>query len=436
MTMRPLQIVCVTAFAVTLVALALTVDSGSQRSGSRARPLPVAAAAGGPGSTQQRVERLQAAVRSKPGDAAGLVALGSALLQRARETGDASYYLRAQRVIADGLARDPSNAGAYTARGALRLARHDFRGALLDGLRARKLAPEVVKPFGVVVDANVELGRYDAAGEALQRMVDSRPNLDAYARVSYFRELHGDLAGAREALALALAAGGEAPENVAYVQTLQGNLALARGRHSAARRAYRAALARAPGYVPGLAGLARVDAASGRLDEATRRLRAVVERLPLPEYVVLLGETELAAGRRVAARRTFDLVRVQQRLQAGAGVNTDVELALFEAEHGSTARALGLARRSWARAPSVRSADALGWALTRAGRPAEGYRWGRRALRLGSRDASFLYHAGMSARAAGKPRPARALLRRATALNPRFSPLYGPRAKRAIESLR
>lgn len=436
MTRRPLLIVCMTAFAVTLITLALTVDSGSQRPGSRARPLPVAAAAGGPGSTQQRVERLQAAVRSKPADADGLVGLGLALLQRVRETGDVSYYLRAQRVIADGLARDPSNAGAYTARGALRLARHDFRGALRDGLRARKLAPEVVKPFGVVVDANVELGRYDAAGEALQRMVDSRPNLDAYARVSYFRELHGDLAGARKALALALAAGGEAPENVAYVQTLQGNLALARGRHAAARRAYRAALARAPGYVPGLAGLARVDAASGRLHEAIRRLRAVVERLPLPEYVVLLGETELAAGRRVAARRTFDLVRVQQRLLAGAGINTDVELSLFEAEHGSSARALTLARRSWARAPSVRSADTVGWALTRAGRPAEGYLWGRRALRLGSRDASFLYHTGMSARAAGKPRPARALLRRATALNPRFSPLYGPRAKRALESLR
>ena len=436
MTRRPLLIVCMTAFAVTLITLALTVDSGSQRPGSRARPLPVAAAAGGPGSTQQRVARLQAAVRAQPDDADRLVALGAALLQRTRETGDASYYRRAERVIDDALARDRSNAGAYTTRGVLRLARHDFRGALGDGMRARKLAPDVVKPFGVVVDANVELGRYDAAGQALQRMIDSKPNLDAYARVSYFRELHGDLAGARQALALALAAGGEAAENVAYVQTLQGNLELARGRHAAARRAYRAALVRVPQYVPGLAGLARVDAASGRLGEAIRRLRAVVGRLPLPEYIVLLGETELAAGRSTAARRTFDLVRVQQRLLSGAGVNTDVELALFEAEHGSAARALGLARRSWAQAPSVRSADALGWALTRAGRPAEGYRWGRRALRLGSRDATFLYHAGMSARAAGRPAAARALLRRVVAVNPRFSPLYGPRVKRAIASLR
>ena len=436
MTMRPLQIVCVTAFAVTLVALALTVDSGSQRSGVRARPLPVSAVAGGPGSTQQRVELLQASVRTRPADAEGLVALGSALLQRARETGDASYYLRAQRVIDDALAHDRSNAGAYAARGALRLARHDFRGALRDGLRARKLAPEVVKPLGVVADANVELGRYEAAGEALQRMVDSKPNLDAYARVSYFRELHGDLAGAREALTLALAAGGQAPENVAYVQTLQGNLALARGRHAAARRAYRAALARSRGYVPGRVGLARTDAADGRLDQAIERLRAVVAQLPLPEYVVLLGETELAAGRSTAARRTFELVRVQQRLLSGAGVNTDVELALFEADHGSAGRAVTLARKSWAQAPSVRSADALGWALTRAGRPAEGYTWARRALRLGSPDATFLYHAGMGARAAGRPAAARALLRRATAVSPRFSPLYGPRAKRVLARLR
>ncbi len=314
-------------------------------------------------------------MRARPSDADGLVTLGSALLQKARETGDASYYRRADQALAKALANDAANAGAYTTRGALRLARHDFRGALRDGLRARRLAPDVVKPFAVVVDANVELGRYAAAGKALQRMIDLKPNLDAYARVSYFRELHGDLRGAREALSLALAAGGEAPENAAYVQTLQGNLELARGRRGAAATAYRAALARVPGYVPARAGLARVDAAAGRLDSAIRRLRAVVARLPLPEYVVLLGETELAAGRGAAARRTFDLVRVQQRLLAGAGFDTDVELALFEADHGDRARGVTLARAAWRSAPSVRSADALGWALTRAGQPRQGLAW-------------------------------------------------------------
>ena len=51
----------------------------------------------------------------------------------------------------------------------------------------------------------------------------------------------------------------------------------------------------------------------------------------------------------------------------------------------------------------MRSADALGWALTRSGRPAAGYRWALRALRLGSRDPLFRLHAGIAAQGAGLP---------------------------------
>jgi hypothetical protein len=83
----------------------------------------------------------------------------------------------------------------------------------------------------------------------------------------------------------------------------------------------------------------------------------------------------------------------------------------------------------------VRSADALGWALTSAGRPAKGLRWARRALALGSRDPLFLYHAGKSAQAAGRAALARAYLSESLALNPRFSPLYAPRAERALKEL-
>src|SRR5439155_18657641 len=117
------------------------------------------------------------------------------------------------------------------------------------------------------------------------------------------------------------------------------------GRYGAARDAYRLALARFPSYVPAAAGLARVEAARGQLPVAIRRYRRVVERLPLPEYIVGLGEAELAAGRGRAARRDLQLVGAEERLLRAAGVNTDVDLALFEANHGSTRRAVVLARR-------------------------------------------------------------------------------------------
>jgi hypothetical protein len=126
---------------------------------------------------------------------------------------------------------------------------------------------------------------------------------------------------------------------------------------------------------------------------------------------------------------------VEHRLLAAAGVNSDVDLALFEADHGDARHAPALARAAWRRAPSVRSADALGWALTRAGQPRQGLSWGRRALRLGSRDARMLYHAGMSARADGNRPLARRLLRRALRADPHFSALYAPRARQALNEL-
>lgn len=387
-------------------------------------------------SADARIASLQAAIkRGSPGSAT-YATLGDAYLQKARETFDPSYYARAETALREALRRDPREAGALTAMGSLANARHDFAAGLRFGERARAAAPGVVKPYGVIVDALVELGRYEAAELALQRMVDLKPNLDSYARVSYFRELHGDVTGAIEAMRLAASAGGDARENLAYVQTLLGNLELARGGAGAARGAYSLALSRYPEYVPAQAGLARAAAARGDLAAAIRRYERVVERLPLPEYAVALAEAELAAGRRADAREDLALVEVQQRLQRRGGVNVDAEMAVVEADHGSPERAVRLGRAAWADAHSVRAADALGWALTRSGEPVPGLEYAERALRLGSRDPLYLYHAGIAAVDAGRPGLARRYLARALELNPHFSPYFAPRAQRRLKELR
>jgi tetratricopeptide (TPR) repeat protein len=208
----------------------------------------------------------------------------------------------------------------------------------------------------------------------------------------------------------ALSAGGASRESVANVQSLLGTLELARGHRAAAASAHRAALAALPGYPAAEAGLARVAAARGDLAGAIRRWRSLSRRLPLPEYVIGLGEAQLAAGREAAGARELELVGAQERLSAG-GVNVDAELAVFEADHGSPDRALALAERAWRAAPGLRAADARGWALTRGGRPAAGLRWAHRALRLGSRDAIFRYHTGIAALAAGREGEGRRHLR-------------------------
>jgi tetratricopeptide (TPR) repeat protein len=392
--------------------------------------------------TDARIAELQADVRSGRTDRAA--DLAAAYLQKVRETGDASFYTRADTLLRTALRRNPRDQAALVQSASLAAGRHDFRSALAIARRA-ELVPEgsPLAPLPITVDALVELGRYGAAERTLQRLVDLKPNLTAYARVSYYRELTGDLDGAVDAMRRAVTAGGPALENVAYVQTLLGGLELARGHLPAARRAYAAALAAMPDYAPAAAGRARLAAATGDLRGAIARWRRVVARLPMPEYVIALGETEQAAaeispgrsGRALAraARRDFALVRAQQRLLAAAGVNTDVELAIFEADHGSRARGIALAHAAWRNAPSVRSADALGWALTRAGRPRAGLAWAHRALRIGSLDPAFRYHAGMAALAAGRTAEGRRDLRLAIAHGLATQPLH---LRRATEALR
>jgi tetratricopeptide (TPR) repeat protein len=423
------------AFAAVLVVLGFVNRSApAPLSGVPSSTGPVGQAT--PGDTESLISELQAALRADPADTTGYGLLGDAYYQRARETGDPTYYSRAEGSFDAALSRDPNDVTATIGKGTLALARHDFRGGLGLAQRARRLAPDLVRPYAVLADAQIELGRYGAAARSLDRMAALKPTLATYARISYYRELGGDLDGAVGAMRLAVSAGGGSAEGTAYVQSLLGNLELDRGHYGAAEHAYREALAGDPSYPAAQAGLARLDAGRGRFTPAIRRYGRVVERIPLPEYAVGLAETEQAAGKAAAAHRDYGVVQAEVRLLRANGVNTDVDLALFEANHGDPSQALRLGRRAWAAAPSVRSADAYSWALYNAGRLGPAQRFSERAMRLGSRDPYFLYHAGMIARRAGEAGAARRLLGRLVAQSPRFNPLYGPRASRALESLR
>ncbi|HEX6673951.1 MAG TPA: tetratricopeptide repeat protein [Actinomycetes bacterium] len=389
----------------------------------RGRPLQDRTAPPAATSSTARVAQLQDELRARPGEPRLLAELGIAYLTRARETADPTWYAKADRALRQSQAARPGQARTMIALGLLDLARHDFRAALAWGERAHRASPDAAEPLGVLVDAQVELGRYDDALASVQRMVDLRPDLPSLARVSYLRELHGDAAGALEAMRQAVTAGAGAPGDVAYLRTIVGDLQLGAGRLGDAEAAYREALAGQPGYGAAEVGVARVAAARGHLAAAARQLDAAAQRLPLPGTVGLLGDVQAALGHHAEAARQYRLVRAIEQLNRANGVAVDLELARFEADHarqpgGDPARAVAMARRARVARPTVYADDALAWALRQAGRAREALPHARAALRLGTRDALLWYHLAAVEADLGMTAPARQHLATALAINP------------------
>jgi tetratricopeptide (TPR) repeat protein len=193
----------------------------------------------------------------------------------------------------------------------------------------------------------------------------------------------------------------------------------------------RTALVSFPGYALALDGMAQAQAALGHLARALAYEQDAVARVPLPQYVGTLGDLELVTGHAAAARREYALIGVIERLLAANGVRNDLDIALFDADHGrGLAHAVVLARRGHAERPSIVGDDVLGWALARAGRCGEALHWSQRSLRLGTKDALKLFHRGYVAACLGRRAEARAFYRRALALNPHFSILWAPVARK------
>ncbi|PZR62093.1 MAG: hypothetical protein DLM71_07745 [Chloroflexi bacterium] len=422
--------------AMTLAALLLgaCVPQASLLPSAAGVPVPVAAV--GAGRTEKTILKLQAQLRANPDDARATVLLAEAYLQRARETADPGWYTRADALLGSVLRRQPENVEALIAAGSLALSRHDFSLALRLGERAAQLNPTIPRIYGVIGDAQVELGRYPEAVATIQRMVDLRPDLASFSRVSHLRELYGDVDGAIAAMQEALQAAGQVSENTEYVRVQLGNLYWLKGRLAEAERIYLQSLELVPNYIQALAGEARLRVSEGRLGEAVTLYRRAADQVPLPELVIPLGETLEAAGRTAEAEREYALVDTIQKLLVANGVKTDLEMALFVADHRhDPARALRLARTAYRDRPGVRGADALAWALYRAGQLPEALRRSSEATRLKTADPMILYHAGMIAYAAGDFRLARSRLSGALALNPHFSPLAAPIAARTMAAL-
>ena len=428
------------AAVVILASVLLTVglfgggDGAAKPAGEAAAPV---AAASGPGADllAADVAKQQARLKNVPGDWTAWASLGADYVQEARVTADPTYYPKADGALAQSLSIHPTqNFLALTVKATVAAARHDFAGALQFADESLAIDPYNSTTYGVRGDALDELGRYDEALASFTKMDHLRPSTSSFSRLSYAYELRGDLPRAR---ALLLRGLNEAPSpsDGAYSAYYLGELAWNSGDLAGAEKYYRQGVALDPDYVPPLEGLAKVAGARGQAAAAVSDYQQVVDRLPQPQYVIEFGDYLTSLGRPAAAKAEYDLVHTEEQLFQTQGVNVDLELSLFQADHGDPAAALKSAAAEYARRHSTLVEDAYGWALHVNGRDRDALSHADAAFRLGTRSALFSFHRGVIEKSLGMNAAATADLKTALELNPHFSPLQAPQAQALLRTL-
>jgi tetratricopeptide (TPR) repeat protein len=372
-----------------------------------------------------------------PSNATGYNLLAAALMQNARETGDFNINKRAEEALAQSLAVAPDNYDALKLRAKLLLTFHRFAEALEVTRRAQSFNPQDHDNYGAMTDALVELGEYPSAIVAAQKMIDLRPDTSSYARISYLRWLHGDTNGAVAAMRLAAeSASPQDPEKVAWCHVQLGEALLNLGEQRQAEREFDRALHIFPDYGMARDAKARTRIAAGDLEGAFEIYRRENERDPSADSALALGELYDRMGQMDEAQKQYELFESLER-ENSAAENDMHHLISYWTNHARNLdEALALAQQERTRRRDVFTCDTLAWAQYQKGHFADAKKSSDEALRLGTRDARFLYHAGMIAYALGDRRSAENYLRDSLAINSSFDVLQAEVARRTLTSLK
>jgi tetratricopeptide (TPR) repeat protein len=342
------------------------------------------------------IRKAQEEIVKKPDHAPYYNALAMAYARRARETSDVAYYAKAQEAVRKSLAIAPDNFEARKVEAWLLLGNHEFAKALEAATRLNKRAPDDVTVYGYLVDANAELGNYDAAVSAAQWMLNLRPgNVAGLTRAGYLRELHGDFAGAVEVMQMAYdSTPYQESEDRAWLLTQIAHLHLAAGDLAQAEKYASGALELFPDYHYALGTLGQVRMAQKRYAEAAALYRKRYAAAPHAENLFALGEALHAAGARPEAAEAFAEFEKKALKESALADNANHELAAYYTDYaGRPEDALRITEQELARRHDAYTLDAHAWALAATGDYARAHAEMAKALAWGLKDAKALEHA-------------------------------------------
>lgn len=222
----------------------------------------------GLGSAEERQNTLNvyASLKNKLGkdhmDIDSRIKLVQLFMLEARVGGEHGYYypeaLKQLDLILSFMPAKEDKFYALSLKSAILLSLHKFPLALAVAKEAKSLNPYNAQIHGALVDAYVEMGDYSKAVEMSDKMVSLRPDLRSYARVSYLREIHGEVEGAIEAMERAVEAAYPGYEESAWCKLTLGNLYETYGDLDKAKTLYEEILTERSDYPFAIAALAGI----------------------------------------------------------------------------------------------------------------------------------------------------------------------------------
>ena len=397
-----------------------------------------------------RIKFWQAEVARDPDNNASYDRLASAYAQKARETGDISYFQLAEGALQASLKLESTHedaAPAFTQLATVHLAEHRFLEAGEDAEKAIALLPTDLAAYPYAGDAQLELGNYEASQKFYEHIAKPEDGFE-HPGIEFLAASHGagldwirgDTSRATDDLERAIVLGQKMhipAENLAWTEFMLGEQFFMMGDLAAAEDNESKSLRDFPRYHRALAAMGQIRAAQGRFAEAINFYKEAVAIIPLPLYLTALGDVYAVSGDKVNAEKQYATVEFIGRLNE---INQQVynrELAVFYADHDrKLAEALRLAEKELEVRHDVYTSDALAWVLLKNGQSARAKDEMERALRMGTKDALMEYHAGMIYTALGDKAKAEVHLERALAVNPTFHVIFAADAQKRLVVLR
>jgi len=380
----------------------------------------------------------QARVAQDPFGAADRAKLAGLYAQRARETGEYEDYLRAEREARASLdARRERNAPARVALAGALMSQHRFAEARAQADTLFAADPSRPSYRSLLGELQMETGDYDGARATFGSLLSSRANLGVAPRLARWMELTGHTAGARLLLYQAArdAEGrGDLPaEQVAWFHLRVGDLELRNGRLSQAQNAFLAGLRAHPEDYRLLGEMAKLAAARGEWSAALELGGRAIAQVLDPATLAVMSDAALASGDSAKAEEYARAMEVSVRRQTGS---LHRGWAVFLLDRGRRVDQVAAQAAADLRTRrDVYGYDLLAWAQHRQGKDADARRTMAQALRLGTRDATLFYHAGMIAASLHDTAAAKRYLSAALEVNPSFHPVQADEARKTLRAL-